>query len=98
TGMLIFSFWSGNQRLTVVSFAIGMALILAGLLQTGETWEEKIQKKIRSYEPLDIDAMRTLALSVFHKDELTQKELRKWLDAEFSAISDAALRGGSRNA
>ncbi|MDE4077318.1 hypothetical protein PWP92_23995 [Enterobacter hormaechei subsp. xiangfangensis] len=38
------------------------------------------------------------ALSVFHKDELTQKELRKWLDAEFSAISDAALRGGSRNA
>ncbi|MGX5102208.1 hypothetical protein [Enterobacter cloacae] len=98
TGMLIFSFWSGNQRFTVVSFAIGMALILAGLLQTGETWEEKIQKKIRSYEPLDIDAMRTLALSVFHKDELTQKELRKWLDAEFSAISDAALRGGSRNA
>jgi hypothetical protein len=67
--MLIFSFWSGNQRLTVVSFAIGMA----GLLQTGETWEEKIQKKIRSYEPLDIDAMRTLALSVFHKDELTGK-------------------------
>ena len=98
TGMLIFSFWSGNQRLTVVSFAIGMALILAGLLQTGETWEEKIQKKIQSYEPLDIDAMRTLAFSFFHKDELTQEEIKQWLDAEFSAISDAALRGGSRNA
>jgi hypothetical protein len=66
TGMLIFSFWSGNQRLTVVFFAMEW-LILAGLLQTGETWEEKIQKKIRSYEPLDIDAMRTLALSVFQR-------------------------------
>ena len=98
TGMLVFSFWSGNQRLTMVSFAIGMALILAGLLQTGETWEEKIQKKIQSYEPLDIDAMRTLAFSFFHKDELTQEEIKQWLDAEFSAISDAALRGGSRNA
>lgn len=94
TGMLIFSFWSGNQRLTVASIAIGIAFILAGLLQAGETWEEKIQKKIRAYEPLDIDAMRTLAVSVFHKDELTREELRQWLDAEFSAISDAALRGG----
>jgi len=54
--------------------------------------------QIRAYEPLDIDAMRTLAVSVFHKDELMQEELRQWLDAEFSAISDAALRGGSRNA
>jgi hypothetical protein len=25
----------------------------------------KIQRKIRAYEPLDIDAMRTLAVSVF---------------------------------
>ncbi|EKS6398185.1 TPA: MgtC/SapB family protein [Enterobacter hormaechei subsp. steigerwaltii] len=98
TGMLIFSFCSGNQRLTVASIAIGIAFILAGLLQTGETWEERVQKKIRAYEPLDIDAMRTLAVSVFHKDELTQEELRQWLDAEFSAIFDAALRGGSRNA
>ncbi|HCR2161045.1 TPA: hypothetical protein OND39_004050 [Enterobacter asburiae] len=98
TGMLIFSFCSGNQRLTVASIAIGIAFLLAGLLQTGETWEEKIQKKIRAHEPLDIDAMRTLAVSVFHKDELTREELRQWLDAEFSAISDAALRGGSRNA
>lgn len=96
TGMLIFSFWSDNQRLTVVSFAIGIALILAGLLQTGETWEEKIQKKIRSYEPLDIEAKRTLALSVFHKDELTQEELRQWLNAEFSAISDVDLRDVSQ--
>nr|WP_172689239.1 hypothetical protein [Enterobacter cloacae]AQX35394.1 hypothetical protein PIMI5_00081 [Enterobacter cloacae] len=64
------------------------------LLTTPGTWEEKIQKKIRAYEPLDIDAMRTLAVSVFHKDELTREELRQWLDAEFSAISDAALRGG----
>lgn len=94
TGMLIFSFWSGNQRLAVASFAIGIAFILAGLLQPGETWEEKIQKKIRAYEPLDIDAMRTLAVSVFHKDELMQEELRQWLDAEFSAISDAVLRDG----
>ncbi|HGL6850362.1 TPA: hypothetical protein ACKF43_004157 [Enterobacter hormaechei] len=94
TGMLIFSFWSGNQRLTVASFAIGLAFILAGLLQPGETWEEKIQKKIRAYEPLDIDAMRTLAVSVFHKDELMQEELRQWLDAEFNAISDAVLRDG----
>lgn len=94
TGMLIFSFWSGHQRLTVASIAIGIAFILAGLLQAGETWEEKIQKKIRAYEPLDIDAMRTLAVSVFHKDELTREELRQWLDAEFSAISDAVLRGG----
>lgn len=94
TGMLIFSFWSGNQRLTVASFAIGIAFILAGLLHPGETWEEKIQKKIRAYEPLDIDAKRTLAVSVFHKDELTQEELRQWLDAEFSAISDAVLRDG----
>ena len=59
---------------------------------------EKIQRKIRAYEPLDIDAMRTLAVSVFHKDKLTREELRQWLDAELSAISDAALRGGSRNA
>ncbi|HFK4066741.1 TPA: MgtC/SapB family protein [Kluyvera ascorbata] len=94
TGMLIFSFWSGNQRLTVASIATGIAFILAGLLQASETWEEKIQRKIRAYEPLDIDAMRTLAVSVFHKDELTREELRQWLDAEFSAISDAALRGG----
>ena len=28
-----FSFWSGNQRLAVASFAIGIAFILAGLLQ-----------------------------------------------------------------
>ena len=96
TGMLIFSFWSGNQRLTVASFAIGIAFILAGLLQPGETWEEKIQKKIQAYEPLDIDAMRTLAVSVFHKDKLTREELRQWLDAEFNAISDAALRDGSQ--
>ncbi|HFK5673339.1 hypothetical protein ACVGXN_18095 [Enterobacter hormaechei] len=82
----------------MASIAIGIAFILAGLLQTGETWEERVQKKIRAYEPLDIDAMRTLAVSVFHKDELTQEELRQWLDAEFSAIFDAALRGGSRNA
>jgi hypothetical protein len=54
---------------------------------------KKIQRKIRAYEPLDIDAMRTLAVSVFHKDKLTREELRQWLDAEFSAISDAALRG-----
>lgn len=94
TGMLIFSFWSDNQRLTVASFAIGIAFILSGLLQPGETWEEKIQKKIRAYEPLDIDAMRTLAVSVFHKDELMQEELRQWLDAEFNAISDAVLRDG----
>lgn len=98
TGMLIFSFCAGNQRLTVASIAIGMAFLLAGLLQAGETWEEKIQKKIRAYEPLDIDAMRTLAVSVFRKDELTREELRQWLDAELCAISDAALRGGSRNA
>ncbi|MFW7199333.1 MgtC/SapB family protein [Enterobacter sp. BNK-16] len=98
TGMLIFSFCSGNQRFTVASIAIGIAFLLAGLLQAGEAWEEKIQRKIRAYEPLDIDAMRTLAVSVFHKDELTREELRQWLDAEFSAISDAALRGGSRNA
>ena len=96
TGGLIFSFWSGNQRLTVASFAIGIAFILAGLLQAGETWEEKIQKKIRAYEPLDIDAMRTLAVSVFHKDELMPEELRQWLDAEFSAISDAVLRDGCK--
>ncbi|MGK4353152.1 hypothetical protein ACSMFN_23300 [Enterobacter sichuanensis] len=38
--------------------------------------------------------MRTLAVSVFHKDELTQEELRQWLDAEFSAISDVAHRDG----
>jgi hypothetical protein len=38
--------------------------------------------------------MRTLAVSVFHKDELMQEELRQWLDAEFSAISDAVLRDG----
>lgn len=94
TGGLIFSFWSGNQRLTVASFAIGIAFILAGMLQAGETWEEKIQKKIRAYEPLDIDAMRTLAVSVFHKDELMPEELRQWLDAEFSAIEDAVLRDG----
>lgn len=98
TGMLIFSFWSHNQRLTVASIAVGIAFLLAGLLQACETWEEKIQRKIRAYEPLDIDAMRTLAVSVFHKDKLTREELRQWLDAEFSAISDAALRGGSRNA
>lgn len=98
TGMLIFSFCSGNQRLTVASIAIGIAFLLAGLLQAGETWEEKIQRKIRAYEPLDIDAMRTLAVSVFHKEELTREELRQWLDAEFSAISDAAFRRGSRNA
>lgn len=96
TGGLIFSFWSGNQRLTVASFAIGIAFILAGLLQAGETWEEKIQKKIRAYEPLDIDAMRTLAVSVFHKDELIPEELRQWLDAEFSAIEDAVLRDGRK--
>ncbi|MFZ5325410.1 hypothetical protein ACOY6L_19280 [Enterobacter roggenkampii] len=94
TGMLIFSFWTGNQRLTVASIAVGIAFILAGLLQTGETWEEKIQQKIRAYEPLDIDAMRTLAVSVFHKDELIPEELRQWLDAEFSAISDVVLRDG----
>ena len=94
TGMLIFSFWTSNQRLTVASIAVGIAFILAGLLQTGETWEEKIQSKIRAYEPLDIDAMRTLAVSVFHKDKLTREELRHWLDAEFSAISDAVLRDG----
>ena len=98
TGMLIFSFWSHNQRLTVASIAVGIAFLLAGLLQACETWEEKIQRKIRAYEPLDIDAMRTLAVSVFHKDKLTREELRQWLDAELSAISDAALRGGSRNA
>lgn len=45
TGMLIFSFWSGNQRLAVASFAIGIAFILAGLLQPGETWEEKYRRK-----------------------------------------------------
>lgn len=94
TGMLSFSFCSGNQRLTVASIAIGIAFLLAGLLQAGETWEEKIQRKIRAYEPLDIDAMRTLAVSVFHKDELTREELRQWLDAEFSAISDVVLRDG----
>jgi hypothetical protein len=88
-----FSFWSHNQRLTVASIAVGIAFLLAGLLQACETWEEKIQRKIRAYEPLDIDAMRTLAVSVFHKDKLTREELRQWLDAELSAISDAALRG-----
>lgn len=62
------------------------------LLTKPGTWEERIQNKIRSYEPLDIDAMRTLAVSVFHKDKLTQEELRQWLNAEFSACSDAAIR------
>jgi uncharacterized membrane protein HdeD (DUF308 family) len=45
TGMLIFSFWSHNQRLTVASIAVGIAFLLAGLLQACETWEEKYSGK-----------------------------------------------------
>lgn len=93
-GMLIFSFWLGNQRFVVVFFVIGIVFIFVGLLQSGEIWEEKIQKKIWVYELFDIDVMCILVVFVFYKDELMQEEFRQWLDVEFSVILDVVFCDG----
>jgi hypothetical protein len=54
----------------------------------------KIEEKFGHMSRLILMPCVPLAVSVFHKDELMQEELRQWLDAEFSAISDAVLRDG----
>jgi len=84
----------GLKEYHVVCGVIGVICLFIGLLlfvrasMPPESWEKKIDSKLRNYQPRDIEAWKTLRVSVLKEGKLKQEAIRLWLDAEFRANAD----------